>query len=553
MRNLFRISGFENKLLIFFLLLSVTPTVLISIFGIQYFLGPVERVSSPALRESFSNSMEIARQLSLRVDHDAETASLRLADEYIRSGFPTERRTLDGFLRAAVGRINADFAAFYVLEGEAWRLVTSHPAGIERLDPVIDGRRLSSQHGPQEIPLSDPDVVASGVLNGTESLLVTGLMLEPGMMDKMRKTGDDLSLYGSARRWVSTMRLYIILIFSGIVVVAAISSTILSRVLARRISHPIRELALATERIAKGDLEHRVTVKAKDEIQSLVSSFNNMTQELQESKRNLVAMAKREAQVARDFEIARKVQQDLFPKHLPEEGGWDFAAICRPARAVGGDYYDIFEVAPGRVIFAQGDVSGKGLGASLVMASVHAVIRSWAGSLQHDLAKLVRELNIYLMESSSPETFVTLFLGLLDCDSGRLWYLNCGHPPVLVHCCSDGRLAELTTGGPILGILPGDTYETGDYSLGERDSLILVSDGVTEATNPRGDMLEAEGLLAAVKDCGPDRKAVEIMDGILEAVDKFAQGSEQADDISVLVLRRRSRAGNRDRTEQQAV
>jgi serine phosphatase RsbU (regulator of sigma subunit) len=538
MKSPFRIHGFENRLLIFFLLLSVTPTVLIAIFGIHYFLGPVERVSSPALRESFSNSMEIARDLALRVDHDAEVAAGHLADEFIRSGFPTARPALDGFLQAAAGRINADFAALYVLEGDSWRLVTSHPAEIARLDPVLDGRRLSSQHGPQKMPYSDQDVIAFGVLSGDKALLVAGLTLEPGMMDKMRKTGEDLSLYGSARQWVSSMRLYIILIFSAIVVVAAISSALVSRVLARRISYPIRELALATERVAKGDLEHRVNVKAKDEIRSLVSSFNNMTQELEENKRNLVAMAMREAQVARDYEIARQVQQNLFPESLPREGGWDFAAMCRPARAVGGDYYDIFEVAPGRVLFAQGDVSGKGLGASLVMASVHAIIRSWAGSLQHDLTKLVHELNTYLVDSSAPETFVSLFLGLVDCTAGRIWYLNCGHPPVLVSCCSDGSLEELTTGGPILGILPGDNYEAGEYSLQKGDSLILVSDGVTEATNTRGDMFEAERLLATVRDCSTERSASGIMGGILKAVDDFAQGSEQADDISVLVLRR---------------
>jgi serine phosphatase RsbU (regulator of sigma subunit) len=538
MRDPFRTRGFERRLLVFFLLLSVTPTILIAIFGARYFLGPVERVSSPALRESFSNSMEIARQLSTQLEQDAHAASRRIAEDYIRSGFPKDPRAVNGFLEAVTKKTQADFGAIYVKAGNTWRLTASYPHKVDRIDETIDVTTVPDETGPQIVAFSDQDIIASGILHGPDTLFIAGLVLDVGMTDMMRKTGQDVSLYGSVGQWVRSMRLYIIIIFGAIVVVTAISSAVVSRVLAGRISHPIKELAVATDRIARGDLEHRVNVKAKDEIQSLVSSFNNMTQELEENKRNLIAMARREAQVARDYEIARQVQQKLFPEELPAETGWEFAATCRPARAVGGDYYDIFEVAPGMVLFSQGDVSGKGLGASLVMASVHAIIRSWAITLKYDLMKLIKELNQYLIDSSAPETFVTLFLGLLDCADGRISYLNCGHPPVLVHCCSDGRVDELSIGGTILGILPSDTFELGEYSLADGDSLVLVSDGVTEATNPGDEMFEMERLLATVRNSGCDVTAKETMTGIIRAVDAFAEGCEQADDISVLVLRK---------------
>jgi serine phosphatase RsbU (regulator of sigma subunit) len=541
MKNPLMTSGFERRLLVFFLLLSVTPTILIALFGVRYFLGPVERVSSPALRRSFSNSMEIARQLSARLEQDAEIAARRLKEDFIRSGFPDDAETLQGFLEAATHRSHVDFAALYVRRGDILQLAALYPQEGNRIDASISTEGVQWDNGPQKIDLTDQDIVASAVAQGPDSLLVAGIKLAPGMVDRMRKTGEDLSLYGSAGQWVRSMRLYIIVIFSAIVAFAAISSAVVSRVLAGRISHPIRELARATDRIAEGDLDHRVQVKAKDEILSLVSSFNNMTQELQDNKQRIIDMATREAQVARDFEIARQVQQNLFPEALPDEPGWEFAATCQPARAVGGDYYDVFEVAPGKVLFAQGDVSGKGLGASLVMASVHAVIRSWAGTAEADLTRLVEELNQYLMASSSSDTFVTLFLGLLDCTDGRLWYLNCGHPPVIVQRCSDGSLTELTTGGPILGIIAGDNYTAGEYSLAGGDSLILVSDGVTEAMNPNEEMFEAHRLLATVRNYGCERGASEIMQSIIRAVDVFAEGCEQADDISVLVLRRQSR------------
>jgi serine phosphatase RsbU (regulator of sigma subunit) len=538
MINPFRTHGFERRLLVFFLLLSVTPTVVIALVGVRYFLDPVERVSSPALRASFSNSMEIARQYSMTLERNAATACAYVAEDfrhYRRSGTPRERA-----LSLAAEKAHADFGAVYVRNDSVWVLSSTFPQGFARLDATMKIDGISLAGGPQKVDFMDQDIVASAVMNGPDSLIVAGFALEAGMTDRMRKTSEDLSLYGSAGQWVSTMRLYVIIIFSVIVALAAISSAAVSRLLARRISHPIQELANATDRIAEGDLTHRVDVKARDEINSLVSSFNNMTQELQENKRNLIAMAKREAQVARDFEIARHVQQNLFPTMLPEAAGWQFAATCRPARAVGGDYYDVFEVAPGKVLFAQGDVSGKGLGASLVMAGVHAVIRSWAGALQDNPRQLISELNQYLISSSSIDTFVTLFLGLLDCQMGQLRYINCGHPPALMVRGSNGTTEELLTGGTILGIIDEDRFETGECRMASGDSLILVSDGVTEATNPADEMFDMHRLLTVV-DLARDRSAPDTMQGIIQAVHTFMAGCEQADDISILVLKQETK------------
>jgi sigma-B regulation protein RsbU (phosphoserine phosphatase) len=314
--------------------------------------------------------------------------------------------------------------------------------------------------------------------------------------------------------------------------------------LARRISQPITVLADATERIAKGDLEHRVTVTARDEVQSLVTGFNKMTEELQENKKNLISMAKREAQIARDFEIARQVQEGLFPTALPLVHGWEFAAICRAAKVVGGDYYDIFEISPGKVLFAQGDVSGKGVGASITMASVHAIIRSWGGAIQANLenlkddpARLVAELNRYLVSSRTPEMFVTAFLGLLDCQTSELWYVNCGHPPAVILRSGDTRPEALTVGGMVLGVSERAPYSTGTCRIESGDALVLVSDGVTEATNPKGD-LYGESMQAKTLASSRGLSALDAMQQLLSSVDGFMAGAEQTDDISILVIRR---------------
>ena len=274
---------------------------------------------------------------------------------------------------------------------------------------------------------------------------------------------------------------------------------------------------------------------SREDRELLLSVARQMGMTLENTE--LLEVAKREAQMSRDVEIARTVQQNLFPQKLPVSAGWEFAGFCRPARAVGGDYYDIFEPIPGKVLIALGDVSGKGVGASLLMASVHAAIRSRAGSLADRPATLIAEVNRHLTETCPPGTFVTLFFGTLDLDSGILHYVNCGHPPaILWH--NDGRGPEqLTEGGPVLGIMDADVFAAGECKLVSGDNVIVYSDGVTEATNASEEMFEDPRLIEAVAGAA-NCSAPDLVKSIVKAVDDFAEQQEQADDISVLVVRR---------------
>ncbi len=252
----------------------------------------------------------------------------------------------------------------------------------------------------------------------------------------------------------------------------------------------------------------------------------------------LLGVAKREAEQARELSIARRVQEGLFPSALPEPDGWHFAAVCRPARAVGGDYYDLFAPDPGHVVLALGDVSGKGLGPSLVMSAVQALIRNHLRRSVHDLTDLVRQLNEHLLGSSSSETFVTLFVGVLDVGSGRLRYVNAGHNPPLL---TDGAGTEqyLTEGGTLIGMFDGAPYVEGEALVTPGSLLVLYSDGVTEARDRAGEFYGEERLtreIRASRTCG----ATEALGLILASVDRFADGAEQADDLSIVVALRRA-------------
>jgi sigma-B regulation protein RsbU (phosphoserine phosphatase) len=233
------------------------------------------------------------------------------------------------------------------------------------------------------------------------------------------------------------------------------------------------------------------------------------------------------------------VQESLFPTAMPLIPGWEFAATCRTARVVGGDYYDVFEVGSNKVLFAQGDVMGKSVGASLTMASVHAMIRSAGLSLGEEgtPASLAQELNRYLIGSRTPDMFVTLFVGLIDVDRNRLRYVNCGHPPGLLLQQAGSEPRELAVGGMVLGIMEDATFDTGECDLAVGDTLVLVSDGVTEAANPRDEMY-GDRLLIEVLSAGKGLGAIENMQRVLDSVDGFTEDAPQRDDISILVLRK---------------
>lgn len=250
----------------------------------------------------------------------------------------------------------------------------------------------------------------------------------------------------------------------------------------------------------------------------------------------LLEVARREAEQSKELAIARDVQGGLFPTVLPSAVGWEFAAACRPAREVGGDYYDLFAVGSRHVAVALGDVAGKGVGPSLVMSGVHAVIRNSLSSGPVDLSRLAVELNDYLVSSTSSGMYVTLFLGLLDTAEGLLTYVNCGHnPPLLL---APGAASErLEEGGTPVGLVPGAAYSEGGARVSPGGLVVAYSDGITEAERADGEMYGEERLLADVAG-GQRENARDLLSRVLESVERFTSGAEQSDDITLVVVRR---------------
>ena len=246
-------------------------------------------------------------------------------------------------------------------------------------------------------------------------------------------------------------------------------------------------------------------------------------------------MAQRE-RLNRELEIAREVQEHLFPQRLPSVPGLDYCGRCRPAREVGGDYYDFLELPKGKLGIAIGDVSGKGIGAALMMASLEASLRGQA-SVGLDLAELVQRVNRLVYEASSASRYATLFYAEYDPRSRQLSYVNAGHnPPVILRKVAEAcQVFRLETGGPVIGLLR-QCYQQDSFPLEPGDLAVLFTDGVSESMNARDEEWGEDRLIEFAKSCH-GLPALEAMTRIVAAAEAFAAGASQHDDMTLVVLR----------------
>jgi sigma-B regulation protein RsbU (phosphoserine phosphatase) len=245
-------------------------------------------------------------------------------------------------------------------------------------------------------------------------------------------------------------------------------------------------------------------------------------------------MAQRE-RLNRELEIAQEVQAHLFPQHLPPVAGLDYCGQCRPAREIGGDYYDFLELPEGRLGIAIGDVSGKGIGAALLMASLEASLRAQA-AVRHDLVDLIKQVNRLVSEASSANCYATLFYAEYDPRTLQLSYVNAGHNPpiVLRHSATACAVMRLETGGPVIGLLQ-HSYQQGAFPLRTGDQIVLFTDGISESMNSHDEEWGENRLIQCVKNCR-ELSAHEAVAKIFAGTDAFSAGVSQHDDMTLVVL-----------------
>jgi sigma-B regulation protein RsbU (phosphoserine phosphatase) len=232
-----------------------------------------------------------------------------------------------------------------------------------------------------------------------------------------------------------------------------------------------------------------------------------------------------------ELQRAREIQESLLPKVIPQLPGFELASAWQPARAVGGDYFDVLKLGENRLAICIADVSGKGVPAALLMANVQASLRASVRDLDSP-ARVCSIINGMLCESIAADKFVTFYCGVLDAGTRTFRYCNAGHPyPILVSC---GAVRTLDQGGGVLGVFPAWTYQDSSVDLRSGDRLVLFTDGITEAEAPDGEEFGMEKVAAFVK-THAENSAARMNQQLLAQVTEFC-GAQFQDDATLLVL-----------------
>jgi phosphoserine phosphatase RsbU/P len=327
--------------------------------------------------------------------------------------------------------------------------------------------------------------------------------------------------------------------------------------LTRTVTRAVAQLYLATKHINRGDFAHRIPVKSDDQLATLANSFNSMTASIEK----LIEEQKAKQRLENELAIAQEVQAMLFPQQISQLPSLEVHGFCRPARTVSGDYYDFLPVNSDRLILAVGDISGKGISAALLMATIHSAVRAYSiegipvlreamavgqrpGSgmlsgiqgVEVSPSEMLSLLNHQLYQSTASEKYATLFLGTYRDRDRTLTYCNGGHlPPIILS--GDGSLRRLDRGGTVVGLFEQVTYDEGSVQLHRGEIFLAYSDGVTEPENDFGEFGE-QRLIDLVQE-NHHLPLARISEIVTAAVDDWIGANEQPDDVTLVLARAR--------------
>jgi sigma-B regulation protein RsbU (phosphoserine phosphatase) len=242
--------------------------------------------------------------------------------------------------------------------------------------------------------------------------------------------------------------------------------------------------------------------------------------------------------VNKELEVATEIQARFFPQQTPNLEGYEVAGCSIPAKDVGGDYYDFIpNPEPCQHGFVVADVTGKGVPASLLMATMRATLRANIQNNPNDIVQALRQVNGDIYRDSPVDKFITSIYCNLDYESHELSYVNSGHNPPYIVRANDNRIEELDQGGVMLGIMEEIDLPKATLSIDKGDILMLFSDGVTEATNPSGELFSEERFEQWLLDHN-QLSAEEMKDALLKTLRDYADGSPQSDDITFIIVKR---------------
>jgi sigma-B regulation protein RsbU (phosphoserine phosphatase) len=334
-----------------------------------------------------------------------------------------------------------------------------------------------------------------------------------------------------------SMKVIILLLLFAFIAVE-LSSLMIGVAIARSITRSIHSIYTGTQNIQEGNFGFRIPSRDRDQLDAMAESFNEMSVSI----RRLLEQVGAREWLEKELEIAREVQNQLFPQQAPAVKGLEIAASCNPALQVSGDFYDFLSQGAHDLDIVVGDISGKGISAALLMASLHSAIRSSLSETSQDgdqvrrMAKVVRGVNQQLYRRTSPESYSTLVLAHYEADTNTLSYCNAGHHPPLVF--SEAEVSRLTAGGTVVGLFEKWDFRGDSAQLSAGNVVLFYTDGIIEASNSKGEQFGTDRLIEIVRS-NAFLTAHDIQALLVEQVFDWIGSCDQADDMTVVCVKLR--------------
>jgi sigma-B regulation protein RsbU (phosphoserine phosphatase) len=337
----------------------------------------------------------------------------------------------------------------------------------------------------------------------------------------------------SLASWASVLLLWLLGVLFLIIQASAI---VMGGLLAKSITSAVHELFEGTERVRQGDFAHRIRIESRDQLGELAGSFNRMS----ESIEHLLHVQREKQRLDDELRIAREIQKSLLPVQPPVMAGLDIADFCEPAREVGGDYYDFFELGPRQLGVMIADVSGKGTSAALYMAELKGIMLALSRADRSPRHVLI-EVNRLLAAHLDNRSFITMTYAIVDLDRRCVTVARAGHTPMIM--VSGGRSNVVVPGGMVLGLrLPGSealferVLHEQELPLVAGDVIVLYTDGITEASDVDGEIFTDEALARVVAG-HHELGATGIRERVVREVAAFVGSAEAHDDMTMVVIR----------------
>jgi len=304
----------------------------------------------------------------------------------------------------------------------------------------------------------------------------------------------------------------------------------------RTMTKAVHYLYESTQRVQAGDFTYRIPVKGNDQLANLGQSYNMMIENLD----RLLKVAKEKERLQADLDIAKEVQEQLYPRTVPDVNGLQITALLNPAKSVSGDFYDYQKMDATHCTIVLGDVAGKGISAALLMANIQSAMRAQLRFVQERQSEIctetiVSQINKHLAANTTTEKYATFFFSVYDESTGELVSTNAGHlPPILLR---GAEVHRLDVNGMVVGIFPQAKYDSSRVTLEKGDMLLLYTDGITEPENEYGEMFGEDRLIETVQRVA-SKTNEEVLREVFDAVNQWTFAPDSADDMTMMIIRR---------------